>query len=330
MHRAKFSIIALIILAVAVSVMSGCGRKGLINVNGEKVSKDEFYRRLELVTVQSPAGAKPAGQYVIEQIISEKLVEQLAKKKGVEPSEEQIQQKISLIKKQNPAEVKGPQLEELKRRLKIEQSLINVVSKGVEVSDSDVKKAYEQALSAPNSPFKRAEQIRFSAIVCMTKPNIDKAYKLLKEGNDFASVSAQLTEDERIKKSKGAIGWTGKDDATFTAITRKAVWSTPIGKYSAPFKDDTAWIIVKSEQKRPAKTTPFEDVKFLIAENMKIQKGSSDGAYMKELQEFTKAAKVVVNAERYKNIPDALKENTQAALDAMSKGKPMPGDMKPK
>ena len=74
-------------------------------VNGEKVSKDEFYPRLERIPVQTQQGTKLAGQYVVEQMIGEKLIEQLAKKENVAPTDAQIEAKIKVIRKESNGDI---------------------------------------------------------------------------------------------------------------------------------------------------------------------------------------------------------------------------------
>ena len=163
MQRMRISVVALLALAVVLSTLVGCGRRGLINVNGEKIAKEEFYARLERVPVQTARGKKMAGQYVIEQMIAERLMQQLAEEKGVEPTEEQITKKIDLVKKQSGGDIRkilaqrGITMEDMKRQLTVEQSMVNVITKGVKVPEADIKKAYEDALQVENSIFKRPE-----------------------------------------------------------------------------------------------------------------------------------------------------------------------------
>jgi hypothetical protein len=105
MSRMRLSVVALVALAIAATMLAGCGRRGLIRVNGEKIRKDEFYSRLERVPVQTQQGPQMAGRYLIQQMIAEKLVQQLAKDKKVEPTEAQINKKIDFFKKQTGGDI---------------------------------------------------------------------------------------------------------------------------------------------------------------------------------------------------------------------------------
>ena len=135
--------LALLALMIPVIALTGCGRKGIIVVNGEKVSKDEFYQRLQRIPVQTQQGTKLAGQYVVEQMIGEKLVQQLAKKKNVAPTEAQIEAKIKIITKESSGNLaqlltsQGMTLDDLKKKIAAEQALINLYTKGVTVKEDE-------------------------------------------------------------------------------------------------------------------------------------------------------------------------------------------------
>ncbi|MHB9036257.1 MAG: peptidyl-prolyl cis-trans isomerase [Armatimonadota bacterium] len=321
MHKTRFSLIALVVLAILSTLLAGCGRKGLVRVNGEKVSKEEFYSRLEQVPVQTQQGTKMAGQYVIEQIIGEKLIQELAKKEDVAPTEDQIEKKITAIKKESGGDLKnvlaqrGMTMDDLKKQLTIQQALVNVVSKGVTIPDADVKKAYDQALAAKNSPFKRPEQVFVSVIVSSNKNAVDKAYKLVSSGTDFSTVAMQTNDIPVLKQSQGKLGWVGKTDQQFGPQIRSYAFSLEMGKTSNIFKDDDKWVIVKAERKRPQRIQSYSDVKDMIREQMAIAKGGQTGTFREDLQKFTKDSDIVVNAERYKGVVDKIKKEAATSLE---------------
>lgn len=321
MHKIRFSLVALVVLAITSTLLAGCGRKGIVRVNGDKVSKEEFYSRLAQVPVQTQQGTKMAGQYVIEQIIGEKLIQGLAKKEGVAPTDAQIEKKITAIKKESGGDLskvlaqRGMTMEDLKKQLTIQQALVNVVSKGITVPDADVKKAYDQALAAKNSPFKRPEQVFMSVIVSSDKNAVDKAYKMISSGTDFNTVAMQTNDISVLKQSQGKLGWVGKDDATFGTRVRQYAFSLEMGKYTQPFKDDNKWVILRAERKRPQRIQSYDDVKDMIREQIAVAKGSQTGTFREDLQKFTKDSDIVVNAERYKGIVDNIKKEAARSLE---------------
>lgn len=321
MRRMRLSLIAMLVMAVFVSLLTGCLRKGIVNVNGEKIAKQEFYDRLEMVPVQTVKGGKqvtvPAGQYVIEQIITERLLLQLAKKQGVAATKEQVDAKLNYLKKStngnflNQLRQQGVTKDQWENQMMLQQSVVNLISKDSKVSDADVKKAYDQAVAHNPSPFKRPEQVQISVIVAKSKDKIDKAYKMLQDGQDFGTVAMQLSEDKTSAPNQGMVGWLSMDMQPVPIRVRQISFATPVGKYSAPAlvteKNDSGWVIVKINNKRKSTTQAFADVKNLIREQLCVGKADRK-PFDKMLQQFISDAKITVNAERYKAIPEMMKK----------------------
>lgn len=325
MLKNKVSLVALLGLAVLTTTLTGCGRKGLIKVNGEKISKDEFIARLEQVPVQTQQGTQLAGQYVVQQMIQEKLVQQLAKKEGVTPTETQINKKLETIKKQSGGDFnralagRGMTIEDFKKQMTTEQCLINVVTKGVNIPDPQVKAAYDQALAAKNSPFKRPEQVMVSMILTKDKAGIDKAYGLLNRGGLFEQVVKEQSQDPVTKPNQGQVPLPiTKADTRVPAEMRTMAFSLAVGKFSQPFNVKGSWVILKANQKKPAKTQTYGEVKDFIKEQLAMREGAKKNNFNKDLADFAKTAEITVNAERYKGIPDLIKK--QAAQN-----QPLPG-----
>ena len=314
MNRKTVRAAALFVLVAVVVTLAGCGVRGLLRINGEKISKDDFYARLERVPVQTQQGPKPAGRYVIEQIISEKLLLQLAKEKGVEPTETQVSRYIDTLKRSSGGDLRqvlasrGMSIEDLKQQVALRQAFVNLFTKGVKVSDAEVKQAYEAALNAKNSGLKRPEQVLVSAIVTTSKEKIDKAYNMLKGGQEFGTVAMQVSEMPNAKTSQGRLDWFSRSDTRVPPQATEAIFKLSPGKYSEPMKFDNQWVVFKADQKRPQKTTSFDEAKYDLRERIAIQKASKNSTFQKDMQAFAKKSNIIVNAERYKTIPDELKK----------------------
>lgn len=315
MLKNKGSLIALLGLAVVTTTLTGCGRRGVVKVNGDKVSKDEFYERLQQVPVQTAQGTETAGQYVIQQLINEKLVQQLAKKEGVSPTEDQVNKKLETLKKQNGTgfanalAARGMTIDQFKKQLTTEQCLINIVTKGVTVPDDQVKKAYDQALAAKNSPFKRPEQTMISMILTKDKAGIDKAYSLLNGGGVFEEVVKTQSQDSVTKPNNGQVPLPiTKDDSRVPPELRQMSFATPVGKFSKPFNVKGSWVIIKVNQRRPSRTQGYDDVKDFIKEQLAMRDGARKNNFNKELADYAKTSSISVNIQKYKGIPDFIKK----------------------
>lgn len=323
MYRTRISLIALMVLIVLTSLLAGCGRRGILNINGEKVPKDEFYARLEQVSVQTQGGSEMAGTYVMRQIINERLVMQLAKERNVAPTEAQIEKKIEMIRKESGGNLNNVlaqgamTMDDLKRKITVEQSFVNLASRGIAVPDEDVKKAYESALKAKNSPFVKQESVVLSAIACSTKAKVDKAYQLLTDGTDFGAVATRLSEGPSQQK-QGQLGVITRSMELVPKIVRDTAFSLRTGSYSKPMLVGKEWMILKSDKRRPASQQKFEDVKQMIKEQMAVREGLKTTKYPTELGAFMQKAEIKVNAERYKMLPDLIKKEAAQRLQQMN------------
>jgi parvulin-like peptidyl-prolyl isomerase len=335
MNRRIAEAVALIVLVAAVVTLTGCGMRGLIRVNGEKISKDEFYQRLERVPVQTQQGPQPAGRYVIQQIISEKLIQQLAKEKGVPASEQQVTRKVDFIKKQNGGDLRrflgerGMTLDELKQQLALQQAIVNLYTKSVKVSDAEVQAEYNKALNAPGSGLKRPEQVMVSAVITNSKEKMDRAYAMLKKGQEFGAVAMRMSEVPGAKASQGRLDWVARNDRRLPPQVSAAIFALEPGKYTQPMRVDKQWVLFRADQRRPAKTTALAEIKDMLREQIAMAKASKNNAFQKEMTAFAKKSDIVVNADRYKNVPDELRKQmampAQAAPGAPGAAQPASG-----
>lgn len=330
---AGYLLVCVLLLSVSSAVMADVG-SDFITVNGVSVDLDSYYGRLERVKVQVTRGDKkaliPAGEYIVEQFITEMLITQLAEDENVAPTKEQIDAKINHAKRTNgnieaQMEAQGITEEQWRTQLALQQAVVNVLTKGVAVTDAQIKKSYDEQASSASSPFKTPEACFVSVITCEQKITIDDVYKELQSGKDFATLAKAMSEDKSTAPSGGKVGWIAADMTSVPEIIRITTFGTSVGQYSKPIflqdKQDKAWVIIRVDEKRPEKVQSFEEVKDFIREQLALKKADRK-AYDKRLQDFVASSKIDVSAQRFKNIPAMMKKH--ASLD-VSVGQPAVG-----
>ena len=236
----------------------------------------------------------------------------------------QIEAKLKYIKASSGgnflAQLKqqGTTEQEYKKQMALQQSLVNLIGKNSKINDADVKREYEIELAKPNSQFKKPEAVFISMIMTEKRDAAEKAYSLLQEGQEFGSVAMKLSEDKATAAGQGRVGWVSKGMDVVPQAIRTAAFETGVGKYTKPFqisdKKQTAWVILRADSKRPATTDRYEDVKSIIKEQMAM-KAADRKAFDDMLKSFIGDSKIVVNAERYKTIPEMLKKNAGVAAE---------------
>jgi|Deesub1362A_J573_1020465.scaffolds.fasta_scaffold01688_1 foldase protein PrsA len=179
-----FKIEFFIFLIVLVVATIGCSRT-VATVNGEKITQAELNQRL----------MQEAGKEVLDQMITEKLILQEAKKKGIKVSEEEIDKKIEEFKKQFPDEKTfRAQLKEnnmtidfLREQLKLQLIVEKILKDKIKVSEEDVKKYYEEnkEMFFPDKKFEEVkkqieEELQYQKLSMQTQIWIEELKKKAK------------------------------------------------------------------------------------------------------------------------------------------------------
>lgn len=132
-------IVALLLIAGWLTYIS---TQTVASVNGEPISKAEFYKILE----------KRAGKQIVDQMITEKLILQQGAKNKISVSKKELETKLSEMKKrmggekQFEAQLKqtGYTIDEVNRQLEIQIIVEEVLGKDIKITEAKIKKYYEQ------------------------------------------------------------------------------------------------------------------------------------------------------------------------------------------
>lgn len=296
--RLILAIIAGLVLAL---VLTGCGRGTFVTVNGEKVSKAEFYKRLESL----PLGGRPAGIIVLDQMINEKLFEQLAKERNVMPTDVQVENKLKLAKKEGSLtsvlQQRGITLDEYKKEIRTQQAFLNIVTKGVSVSDKEIKDFYDKS---KDTLYTKPERTQIGAIICKSKDKIMKADAQLKARQDFSTVALNLSDDERSRREGGTLGWVWRGQKGVPENLIENAFALKIRSVSEPFEvkqgNEDQWVILKALDRKPKTILSFADVKDQIREGIAFSKGQRQTDVAALVEKTREKAKIKVNSERYR------------------------------
>jgi len=137
----KSAILVVILVAIAV-LGTSCSRNSIAKVNGETISGAELNERLRT----------QAGKQVLEQMITEKLILQEAKKRKVTVSAKQIDERITSIKKQFPDEKafqdnlssNNMTIDQVREQLKLQLMVKELLKKKLVPTDAEMKNYFEQ------------------------------------------------------------------------------------------------------------------------------------------------------------------------------------------
>lgn len=205
-------------------------------VNGEKITRAELLEAL----------LQQYGSTVVERLIEQKLMEQAAKKRGVQITDADLDRMYESYKRQSPSLQAVEEWERQVGRKTILQQLkprliyIKLGEQITQVSDEEL------------------EEIRASHILVRTegvseavaKEKIEKALSELKAGKDFAEVAKAYSEDAGSASNGGDLGFFGR--GRMVKEFEQAAFAAKVGEIVGPIKTQYGYHIIKVTERKPA------------------------------------------------------------------------------
>ena len=286
----------------------------LARVNGEKVTRndvEEFVHNLE----GRAGGPVPPDQRdrvyrgVLDQIVGYKLLLQEVKTRKVVVTDADVDARIDQLKKQFPSEelfiktltdrkmtldqIKG----EARKDLSISRLIETEIAPKLAVKPEQVEAFYK------NNPdqFTQPERVKASHILISVPETADaaakaqaksKAQQILKEikaGKDFAALAKQHSQDPGSAANGGDLGFFPKGQ--MVGPFNDVAFSLKPGAISNLVETQFGYHIIRVDEKQPAHTVPFEEVKPKIEQYLKDQTRET------ETQAFVKALRAKSKVE---------------------------------
>ncbi len=270
----------------------------------------------------SPLEMTRVEQQLLQQLIRVHMLLAKATPEDRAKGKEDGEKRLQALLKQAGSEEKfvrqlksaGMSLDELKARLAEEGTAESVVTKEIPVTitDDEVKKFYEDNPSR----FEEPEMVRVSHILLATmdqatrqplpterreakRKQIDDLLKRAKDGEDFAKLAKEYSEDPGSKERDGEYNFTrGQMVPEFEA----AAFSLGVGQISEVVTTQFGYHIIKLLEKTPAKKVPFDKVSEQLKDGLRQQ------AIQKQLPDYFKkrreTEKVEILDEKLK-LPEA-------------------------
>ena len=175
--------------------------KVVLVVNGEEVKAAEYYRKMEFLPgVGRRSGntiaEMPPGLLALDQIVTEKLILQLAKEKGVLPSDLEVNTEYAERKRDNPDLVtlwlaSGRTEADLLDTIRVDLAQFKIQAFGITVTDQEVDRIFTERASEFTTP----KQYRLSVIVVLTAADKDAVDADLTAGKVFGDVAKAQSKD---------------------------------------------------------------------------------------------------------------------------------------
>lgn len=260
-------VLALVAVAAAAALAIALGGGGgggdvVATVNGEDITQRELYEAM----------LANGGREVLEQLITERLVEQEARRRQVTVSEDEIRQELDSLKQQYGEDVlrallerQGMTEEDLRHNIRINVLLEKLVASDVKVSDEDVRAYYDEN----RDQFVEPEQVRARHILVEDRETADRLLDRIRAGESFEELAKAHSKDEASAEKGGDLGWFGR--GVMVAEFEDAAFGAEPGNVVGPVQTVHGFHLIEVLEKKPERQQPFEEVRDRIRETLTEQ-----------------------------------------------------------
>lgn len=315
----KWLLLGIVFPVAILLATTGCGRKKVAEVNDSTISQAEYYKVLERMAVPLTQGENPvrdpatgrivreqAGYLALRMLVDRRIILEMAEKEKVMPTEEEINKEIERQKKlpgfNERLKTLGYTQDDLKEDIKVELAAFKLLTKGITVSDDEVKKAYQQNIQQFTVP----AQVQVALILVDNRKTLDEVQGMLKKGTDFHVVAVQKSL-KLPNMPQGGV-WLRETDDTFKQFPQlwQTLQKTPVGSVTPPQplkvpnaqgKIVNGWVLFKVLDKKDRQVRPLDEVK----EDLRrlLMQAKSKRNLGRELMQMRSQAKVSFEIPRF-------------------------------
>ncbi|MEI7577995.1 MAG: peptidyl-prolyl cis-trans isomerase [Armatimonadota bacterium] len=278
----------------------------MIEINGEKVSRSEYVRRMEYLP--GIGKATRDGNFVevfpglaaVDFIINERLTLQLAKERGVEPTPAEVDAELAMIQRREPGLLErfmstGRTKDEYRAVVKFNLAQFRLQTEGVLVTDTEVKNLYDLAKDVR---FTRPPMVRLRVIAVNTEAESKEVDAELKAGKTFAATATLFSKDVS-SRAGGMYGDIPLEQ--LSANVKDAVTKLKKGDMTAWLKSSDTLLAKFFVEEVFARTTrPLDaDLKEDLRRELLVRKGTGKNDVSKLLKEARQKADIKIASPEF-------------------------------
>lgn len=216
------------------------GDTEVAEIDGTKIYLSDVERTAAaqgLIEQGSPlTPGQPVFQKVLDELIDQRLLALDALRQSLD-QEDETRRRLAAAR------------ERILGNLLVENHLKNTVN------ETTIRRMYDEQAGLRN----RGEEVQARHILLKDEETAREIAKKLANGEDFAALARELSEDEGSRDAGGNLGYFTNDmlEAKFT----KVAFATKKGEISDPFETEYGWHILQVQDRRKASQPSFEDMR---------------------------------------------------------------------
>jgi len=201
----------------------------------------------DLPAVYKTRYSTPEGKIeYLEKMIKDRMVELYSREKGL------LDDPVVLSK-----------MKDAMMRILNEQFLLSEVRKKVTVSEEEIQQYYEEH----REEYIKPEEVRVRHILTETEAEAREVLQELEAGKDFGELAGEFSIDLRSKDRGGDLGFV--TPGRTVKVVEEAAFSLEPGEVAGPLKSRFGYHIVKVDEKRPRAYRPLEEIRDLMASEVR-------------------------------------------------------------
>jgi parvulin-like peptidyl-prolyl isomerase len=314
----KKSFIAVALAAAAFATAQVDVNRTVVVINGEEIKGGEYYHRMEFLSgvgkpMTNGIAEFPPGFLTIEQLITERLIFQLAKNKGVSPTEPEVQAELASRVEDDPKLLEtwinsGRTEADLRYMIRLELAQFKVSTAGVNVTDQEI----DQHFNANPNMYSTPKKVKISVLVVSDADTAEKVDAALKAKKPFADVAKQYSEDV-TKNIGGEMG----DIATYALSqpVREALEKIKINETTPWLNTGDRKVKFLLQNVTPSKRIPMTPkLRKQIRKRMMMDRGATKNNIAKEMRDLRDKTNIDIKdkafAEAYTRFIEAYKKES--------------------
>ncbi len=224
-------------------------------VNGEEISRNDLF---EAMYAQG-------GQEVLDQVITRKLITQLAEEKEMSVSEDELEEEIKSIIDESfqgaedqfemILEQYGISMDAFREDARLNLLVRKLAMEEIDISEEEAEEYFEENRHL----FDTEEEVEARHILVESLEEADDVMSLLDEGEDFADLASEYSTDLSNKDDGGNLGFFGR--GMMVEEFEEEAFSLGIGEVGGPVETTFGFHIIEVTDRREREEADFEDVR---------------------------------------------------------------------
>lgn len=229
------------------------------SVGGESVTREDWLYSLE----------QQHGKEELRTMINQKVIDQLAEKYDIDVSNKEVEQEYYLIQSVYNAydEENFEDEETLKKQIRSELLLEELITKDVQIPEKELEKFYTQNEDQYSIP----KMYKLKQLKVADRTEADQVLDELDAGSNFEALAIERSIDEESAHLGGDIGYVPLDGDILSDDAKGEVKPLSQGEWTSPVQEEEGYVIYYVDDILKERHFSFKDVKSQIRRQIALE-----------------------------------------------------------